>query len=121
MKKQIFGVWLIFFLQFVFIKSNGQGSDTIAQKIVEKHLKIVEDYLKDNKSDPSLYRIESIAFLDKLTDIPSSSTGNYIGQYSPSEFDLTLWKNWYKRNKENITWDDKLKKIRVTKEIAPPK
>lgn len=58
------------------------------------------------------YANEAIFFFQKLTNI--NAPAKYIGQSYASFIDrktLKKWQSWYTKNKKNIRWCDKEKKI----------
>ena len=119
MKKLAKFLLVLFFCGLTLV-SQAQSQDSVAYKIIEQNLNIIENYLRDNKSDPTLGRVNAIAFLTDLTTIPSESTGNYVGQYSPTEKDFFLWKIWYKEHKSEVLWDADKRKIIIHRMISVP-
>lgn len=62
------------------------------------------------------YANEAIFFFQKLTKI--NAPAKYIGQSYASFIDrktLKKWQSWYTKNKKNIRWCDKEKKIYLIK------
>ncbi|MBL7743691.1 MAG: hypothetical protein JNN00_09495 [Chitinophagaceae bacterium] len=93
-----------------------QKVDTVACRIVEENLKIVERFLS-GVSDSSEKRLKSFKFLMDLTGITSESDIDTFGQIFPTERDYILWKRWYLRNKFNLFWDDKNKVLLLHKSV----
>lgn len=74
-----------------------KGFDTV-DSILMNHFLVLESYLKDVNSDPSMRRIEAIHFLEIISGIKSNSDGNYFGKMSCSKDELEAWHKWYSRN-----------------------
>jgi hypothetical protein len=102
-------------------QSKAQAHDTTGCAVIEKCLKIVDNYLKAQKPVNVIEMDALISFLTYFTGIPSKSDGSYIGQISPTKEDYENWTKWFTLNKENIFWDDKSKALILKKSMALPK
>jgi hypothetical protein len=118
---------VIITLVFIFstVTSYSQTIDSMALKIVQAHLNLISDYLKKNKDkantfDPSFNGQGSVRFLTKLTGIPSESSGNFGGQFPPTENDYKRWVLWLSYYKESMKWDNKNKIIIINREMDVP-
>ena len=116
MKKII--MWLSFSIFLSYLKASAQ--DTSAQRIIEKHLKIIKDFLNAGYPKEFAGRT-SVSFLTELTGIASSSGGNFIGPHPPNLQDYLYWEDWYQHFKNSIFWDNKLKAVVIHKEVLLPK
>jgi hypothetical protein len=56
---------------------------------------------------------KAIKEMEELTSIPSKTHGNYFGKLSPTQGDLIVWENWYKKNQDNLYWDEEDHTIKV--------
>jgi hypothetical protein len=81
MKKYLFLLQMSVFFTF---SVSGQKIDTIACRMFESKLHVVENSFKYNKRDSSLQTGDAVMILSLLTGIPSESDGNYAGQTSPT-------------------------------------
>jgi hypothetical protein len=72
---------------------------------------VVNLYVKNTDSDPSLKRIEAIHFLESLTGISSKTDGTFFGKMSCSSEDVENWLAWYVQNRSCLTWNKRRKII----------
>jgi hypothetical protein len=113
-------------LSFLFIffvltsQVNAQVKDSLACSIVEKSLKLIKDYLKEQNSRDVTSRALVVDFLTRLTGISSQSDGDYSGQHSPTNQDYINWMKWYILNENFIQWNASAKKITLKKELILP-
>jgi hypothetical protein len=118
-------VIIILFLIFSTTTSYSQAVDSMALKIIQAHLNLISDYLKKNKEKANTFDMSfvgegSVRFLTKLTGIPSESSGNFGGQFSPTENDYKRWVLWLSYYKESMIWDNKNKVIIIHREMDAP-
>ena len=103
--------FLTILLSSLFLINSYQSHNAL--KLYNQKLKIVRDRL-NNKPWQSLGEVkDAITFLEEITEITSHSNGNYFGRYAPTEEDYTNWKNWLKKNKSRLYWDEKDQKVKV--------
>lgn len=97
------------------------ASDTAnsAYTIIEKHLKIIEDYVYEKNLDSTVRRAGAIWFLEGLSGIQSESDGDNASKKRPTIKDYKNWNYWYLSNKEYLSYDDKKRVIVLYKPIAP--
>lgn len=57
---------------------------------------------------------KAIEEMEELTSIPSKAHGGYFGKLKPTQGDLIIWELWYKKNQDNLYWDEDDHKIRCT-------
>ena len=55
----------------------------------------------------------SIQFLEDITGIKSDVTQTFEQIKKPSKKNLRAWKRWFKENKNNLYWDEKVNRIKV--------
>lgn len=79
--------------------------------VFNKSFEVLELYLKDINSDPSLRRIEIVHFFETISGITASSDGTYVGKVTFSADNIKSWRNWYTTNKQKLRWDPIQKKI----------
>lgn len=106
---------LIFFLFANSFYCNVDTSNKMACSIVERHLKVIKNYLDKRDIDSSGQRMNSISFLEELTNIQSESDGTFIGKLSPTKNDYNNWNSWYRENKSFLLFDDKNKRVYLKK------
>ncbi len=103
-----FVFYLIFFLPCVL---KGQTSDEKIDSVLEHNFRILERYLKDMNSDPSLRRVEIISFFERITEIDSDADGTYIGKLSFTYVNFMDWKDWIARHRRYLFWNSLTKQI----------
>jgi hypothetical protein len=84
--------------------------DTIAIKYYAKNIKYIESYIL---YDSMINVPSAIATLERITQIHSSSSGDYFGKNNPSTEDLTKWKTWFEINKDKLCWDNKKDELTI--------
>jgi hypothetical protein len=112
MKKAIY----LIFILFANINFGQVQSINKAQQIYLENLKIINEFIA-NKGDINDGEIvdNSIDFLEEITKIKSDFIPAYEIIYTPSEQNLKDWKNWYKKNKKLLYWDEEENKVKVRK------
>ena len=88
--------------------------------IIERQMKIIENYVYGKDIDSTVRRAGSISFLEQLSGIQSEDPGSYNGKMFPTIKDYKKWYSWYQSNKEFISWDEKSKMVDFHKKIRPP-
>jgi len=106
----------VLLLLFVSCNMFSQTSERKVQKLFSKNIKLVENFYK-NIDGYSLELKSASKFLVELTKIKPLGLYTYKGLGVLSEADVTDWKNWYKKNKHLLYWDDKSKSIRVNSQL----
>ncbi len=104
---------LIFYFLFLFSITNffSQSKDNNAHKEIERHLKIIGDFVKDNFSDSTLRRVASVYFMERVSKIYSESDANDIGKLNPTRADYDKWSDWYEKNKTKLYWNKRKNKV----------
>lgn len=96
------------------------AQDSAAVRIVENSLDTIKQYqLRPYPKSISTVTIAARFMID-LTGIPSTSDGNYVGQYPPNEADLRNWYVWFELNKQYLVWDKKSQSIILKKQVPIP-
>jgi len=113
--KQKSKIRMLLLLSIVFFSScsSSECNDEKACTFFTEQMNVIEASIK---GDDSL-NVESINTailnLEEITNITSSSDGNYLGRFNPSKKDFKNWRDWYKSNKHRLYWDDKEKKVKL--------
>ena len=89
----------------------------IAQKRVEEQLYIIESFINRTNLDKSGRRVGAISFLSDLTQIPSESPGNFVGQFLPTRTDLEKWRKWYENNKTYLFFNPQTGNVGVDRNL----
>ena len=110
---------VIFFSQLSYAQPVQKRADTVAYKIIENSLQNIKSYSEGKEIKLGIIA-KTIIFFTDLTGIPSESSGNNLGQFSPTYKDYINWNRWYVANKSNIKWDSRSKRIILNKVIVPP-
>ena len=105
---------------FLPVKSYSQTVDSTALKIVESHLKLISDCVKNNNRGVASICAESIKFLTNLTGISSEAGGGFAGPRDPTKNDYKRWIIWLSYYKTSLKWDSKKKVIIIHKEVEVP-
>ncbi len=80
------------------------------QKIFQEHIKVIECLLKGEE----VHNLKStVEFLEETTDIKSEVDFGWEIMYSPTDQNLKDWKDWFKKNKNRLYWDEKEQKVKV--------
>lgn len=99
---------LILFISFFYTNLNAQT----AQEIFLENLAVFENLKKGGSTD--LNRVyESRAFLIEITGITYQMENSFDMPKMPPHETIEEWKSWYDKNKEELYWDKKEKKVKV--------
>ncbi|NCD68901.1 hypothetical protein [Mucilaginibacter agri] len=90
-----------------------EGNNEKACKVFNDNLTIIKQRIKHDKNVNAAKVNGAIMFFEELTSINSQSTGNYYGRFYPTTSDYNNWMKWYKKNRQNLIWDDKLDRVRL--------
>ncbi len=72
----------------------------------EKDLKAIDSLI--NNPNVNLKDLPvTIERLENVTNIQSSSDGNYFGKFHPTKEDLKKWSEWFNNNKSKLCWNNK--------------
>lgn len=80
------------------------------------HFKVLDSIANNNFIDSTMICIESIKFMELNTKINSSTDGNYFGKTSFNKNDIKSWRIWYNRNKRELYWCKKDRKVKIEKD-----
>ena len=110
--KIIFLLFSIFLLSFT-CKNYQDKSKNKAQREYLLNIKVVETFIKKKRKDVEDPLDEAVIFLQGLTGIESDFIPGWEPFVIPSSQNLKDWKDWYKKNKEKLYWDNKEKAVKV--------
>jgi len=86
--------------------------DKKACKYVQERISLIEKF--HNLEDGFSIELKSASiFLSEITNLESKSGYSYRSIGTTEENDLSMWKNWFEKNKHLLYWDDQLKTVRV--------
>jgi hypothetical protein len=88
-----------------------QGNSSIASD--EK--KIDSLFYFHYKHTQEINHEKSIKFMQELTNIKSKASGDWYGIDIATKEDLKNWEGWFKKNRQNLQWNNESKTIRVQK------
>jgi hypothetical protein len=103
-------ICLIFFSTASIGQDISKGFDKV-DSVFTNHFTVLDSYLKDVNSDPSMRRMEAIHFFETLSGIKSKSDGNYFGKMSCSKKELKAWREWYSKNRTQLAWDEANRRV----------
>lgn len=92
--------------------------DDRREQVFFYHLGVVENFLSVGYIDKGEYLDNSIHFLEDLTKIKSDSYEGRDFFYEPSTQNLKEWKKWFRKNKENLFWDEAETKLKLKEELV---
>lgn len=55
----------------------------------------------------------AILNLEAITNIKSTSDGNFLGRFDANKEDLKKWNDWFEKNKHRLIWDSEQAKIKL--------
>jgi hypothetical protein len=95
----------------IFISCNNQESKN--SLLNEK--KIDSLFYFHYKQTQEINHEKSIKFMQELTNIKSKASGDWYGIDIATKEDLKNWEGWFKKNRQNLQWNNESKTIRVQK------
>ena len=90
-------------------------TNKIACDTVLYHMSVIKNYVEEKNADVSLRRVESIAFLENLTQIDGSGSGTDIGKIEVKTEDYKKWEIWFEKNKKYLFYNTTTKKVELIK------
>ena len=76
------------------------------------NIKVVEKYLQ-GETIKGTGLDDSVIFFEELTNIKSNIFEGIDKLLDPTEKNLQDWKDWYKKNKHLVYWDEREQKVKL--------
>lgn len=93
--------------------SNNFKQNNKAQSEFLLNIKIIEKFILDKGTNNTEILDSAVLFLERITNIESEKYEGFELYYFPNEQNLKDWKDWYKKNKKRLYWDEKENKVKV--------
>lgn len=104
---------ILFLVATITNYGNIQIKKNKAQKEYLKNLHIIQDCIYKGKKVPGEVFDSAIFFLETTTNIKSNYSYGQEVFAIPNEQNIKDWKNWYKRNKTLLYWDQNDQRAKV--------
>lgn len=104
---------LLYLLSTVTNYGNVQIKKNKAQKEYLNNLHIIQDCMYKGKKVSGEVFDGAIFFLETTTNIKSNYSYGHEAFATPTEQNIKDWKNWYKRNKNLLYWDQNEQRVKV--------
>lgn len=92
----------------------GFSQNDKAINIFETNLEVLERYFNEETIEGGQLD-KSIIFFEDLTGIKSDIGDGYDDIRTPTIENLNQWKDWFKRNKDKLYWNQQEQKIKINK------
>ena len=102
----ILGLFALLLQSFIFESNNHQ-----AIRLFRKDLNYIEKAITTKKAQPEKL-LQAISNIENISNIRSEAGGDIFGRrFYPTQRDIANWKNWLDKNKKNLRWDAKNKRV----------
>lgn len=104
---------IIFLFTGISCNSKNFKQNNKAQKEYLLNIEIIEKFIVDKGTSNSEILDSAILFMETVTNIKSDFIPGYEITLVPNEKNLKDWKDWYKKNKKRLYWDENEQKVKV--------